>query len=692
MERMEELVSKLNKAAEAYYNSGNEIMSNFEYDAMYDELVRMESETGKVLANSPTQRAGFVIMDKLPKVTHEFPALSLDKTKDMSVFPTVFGVRDGMAVVMWKADGSTVQATYDNGKLTLAATRGNGEIGQDITHNAPFIKGLPMEIPYKGHLVVRGEAVMTYAEFERINDNLPAGQEAYKNPRNLANATITLLDSKEMSTREIWFQAFNLVYADDMPVPDTFTSRFLMLQNQGINIIEAEVAGNGEELLKIMKDFTQRVESGNGPEYPVDGPEYPVDGLVVAANDVVYATGLPGTGHNPHKLVGYALKWEDETAETVLREIEWSASRTGLLNPVAIFDPVELEGTTVTRATLHNVSYVLEKNLLPGDKITVFKANKIIPKVDTNLDANKHGLIDKKWLCHYCPVCKKETVLETSDQGSIVCKCINPSCAAKQVKKFVHFCERDCMNIEGLSEATLEKFIQKGWLKELGDIYTLYEQHGTEIAAMEGMGEKSLKNLSNAIEASRQTSFVPFIHALGIPNVGKGQAKLLSKHFSGDVNKFFDAAIGMNEETGFDGEEYNFQSIEGIGEVIEKSIKEWANTKLCSIYVDCPGQSFGDPEVERVKGFLYFTTEAESSDKFSGKTFVITGSLNHYENRDALVAVIEANGGKASGSVSAKTSFLINNDVTSTSGKNKKAQECGVKIISEEQFMEMLDA
>lgn len=660
---MKEMIEKLNNAADAYYNSGVEIMSNYKYDALYDELVDLEKETGIILPNSPTQKVGFLVMDKLPKEKHEFPALSLNKTKDMSLFPKTFGTRDNIAIVMWKADGSTVVATYDNGKLTKLVTRGNGEIGQVITHNAPYIKGLPMEIPYKGHMVVRGEAVMTYEEFDRINENLPAEQEPYKNPRNLANATITLLDSSEMAQREILFEAFNLVYMDTMPTPDTFYSRFLMLANQGFNLIEFETASGTEELINVMDDFTERIEKGYGPAYPVDG-------LVVAANDVVYAESQPGTGHNPNKLVGYALKWEDETAETTLREIEWSASRTGLLNPVAIFDPVELEGTTVTRASLHNVSYIKNLRLRIGDKISVFKANKIIPQVLNNLSA---GDVLKYHESHpsVCPVCGSNEVTpyissRPDGQNVEVVICSNPSCAAKLVGKFVHFCERDCMNIEGLSEATVEKFIQRGFLKNLDDIYSL-SKYESEIVNMEGFGQKSYDNIISAIEKSKETNFVSFIHSLGIPNIGKGQAKLFAKAFNKDVKEFLLAVENNN---------YDFSSIEGIGPVISQILFDWG-------YKNIP------TEVSSLISVLKFNDKKEKTDNtLAGRTYVITGSLNQFKNRDALKDFIEEKGGKVAGSVSKNTSFLINNDITSTSGKNQKARELEIPIISEETFLQ----
>lgn len=673
---MKNLVEQLNKAAEAYYNNKKESMSDKEYDELYDRLIKMERETGVILPNSPTQRAGFTVMDKLPKVKHEFPALSLDKTKDIAEFSKIFDVRDRKAILMWKADGSTVQLTYNNGVLVTAATRGNGEVGQDITHNAPYIKGIPMKIPYKGKLVVRGEAVMTYAEFNRINAELPDGVEPYKNPRNLANSTVSLLDSQEVSKRLVTFLAFNMVYKED-DMPTTFEGRLQQLNTNCFNLIP--FAGCSiKELVSVMDHWGKAL---------INVVPFPVDGLVIAANDAEYAEKQPGTGHNPHKLVGYALKWEDETVETVLREIEWSASRTGLLNPVAIFDPVELEGTTVSRASLHNVSYIKNLHLRVGDTITVYKANKIIPQVDKNLSTGD-ALTYNESHPVVCPVCGAETapIIRSNTDGNVeVATCPNPDCAAKQIKKFVHFCERDCMNIEGLSEATLEKFVQKGWLKDFGDLYTLCDEHGKEIAMMEGMGEKSLKNLSEAIKTSRQTSFVPFIHALGIPNVGKGQAKLLEKAYTGDIMNFFKDVQSR----------HCFQGVEGIGEVIEESLWNWGNQYLGWIHFPMAEDGTKTPglnrEIESLLSYLTFENTYEAAGSaLAGKTFVITGSLNHYENRDALVEVIEANGGKTSGSVSVKTSYLINNDVISTSSKNMKAQELGIPIISEEQFAQML--
>lgn len=663
--RMEELIKKLNEASNAYYNLDREIMSNFEYDALFDELAELEKETEIILSGSPTQKVGYEAVDALPKEKHEIAAKSLDKTKNIEEFPKIFNVFDKMAVTMWKMDGATLVATYDEGKLSKLLMRGNGEVASVVTHNAPFIKGLPLQIPFKRHLVTRGEAVMSYEEFERINAELPAKGEPYKNPRNLASSTVKLLDSKEMSRREIWFHAFKIVSVEDTPVM-TLSEQFEQLKEWGFNVVEYELT-TADDLITVMERFTERVEKF----------AFPVDGLVVASNAVTEAEKMPDTSHHPHKTVGYALKWADETAETVLAKIEWSASRTGLLNPVAVFDPpVELEGTTVTRASLHNVSYIMDNDLQIGDTVKVYKANMIIPQIAENLSSteerkkvkisSRYSLIDK------CPVCNDITGV--SDNGStITLICNNPYCPAKMIGKFVHFCERDCMNIEGMSEATIERFVNEGFIKEFADFYHL-DRYKEQIIALEGFGEKSYENIVAAAERSRKTSFVPFIHALGIPNIGKGQAKMLIDFCHGDVMEFL-----YNTGNGTD-----FSVVDGIGEVLDNKIHRW----WAENFQDGPD---GNNEVSRLLKELEFEkVEKASSATLAGKVFVITGSLNHYANRDELVNVIEANGGKASGSVSSKTSFLINNDVTSTSGKNKKAKELGVPIISEEQFMQMI--
>lgn len=671
---MEKLIEKLNNAAEAYYN-GNEIMSNYEYDTLYDQLLQMEKETGVILPNSPTQKVGTGAVDKLPKVTHEYPAKSLAKTKDYNEFVSAFKKGESKtgcdtAVLMWKLDGSTVQCTYQDGKLIAAATRGNGEIGSDITHNAPYIKGLPMTIPYKGKLVVRGEATMSYAEFKRINASL-SEEEQYKNPRNLANATIMLLDSNEMRKREIWFNAFNLVYMDEMP--PLFNIRLAELYVQGFNTVELAVC-ELDKLEDTMKEWERKV-----PDYDI-----PVDGLVAVFNDIAYAETLPGTGHNPHVLGGYAFKWEDETAETILRDIEWSASRTGLLNPVAVFDPVELAGTTVSRASVHNLSYIMDKDLRIGDKITVYKANMIIPQIAENLSTNEERQKVKVSSVYLplgtkCPVCNGDISIHTSEDGeTMTVHCANYHCPAKMIGKFVHFCERDCMNIEGMSEATIERFVEKGFIKEYADIFKL-DRFRSEIIAMEGFGQKSYENLIVATERAKTTDFVSFIHALGIPNIGKGQAKLFNKEYKGDIIEFFKDVQARKF----------FQSIDGIGEVIEDNLWRWGNEYLRFIVL--PNVKEND-EIKNLMPLLIFKKEEESRVEkvLDGLTFVITGDVHHFKNRAEMQAKIEELGGKATGSVTGKTSYLINNDVTSSSGKNKKAKELGIPIISEKEFLDMI--
>lgn len=680
---METLIKALNEASSAYYNGGTSSMSDREWDAMFDQLKKMEEETGVVYPNSPTQGVGAPVkVDKLLEVRHEFPARSLDKTKDISVFPKIFGKRAaGMAVVMWKLDGSTIVLTYDDGQLALAATRGNGETGTDITHNAPYIAGIPQKIPYKGHLVVRGEAVMSYKEFERLNNSRPEGVEEYANPRNLANSTVGMKDSEEMRKRKIQFFAFTLVHMDDQ-IPDdqdTFMGRLNYLDSLGFDTVYRLYGDSQSDLIDVMNGFSDAVEQF----------EYPVDGLVVASDDVRYAEILPGTGRNPDPLVGYALKWQDEIVDTVLRKIEWSLGRTGVITPVAFFDPVELEGTTVSRASVHNVSIMKKYRLRVGDTIGVYKANKIIPQVAVNYTADENHTPTLKYKeSHsvHCPCCGMETESHISDDGTTEIEvCVNPKCPAKDVKKFAHFVERDCMNIKGLSEATLQKFLDSGFLHEFADLYHL-DRYKDQIVSMEGFGQKSYDNLIDSVEKSRRTSFVPFIHSLGIPNIGKGQAKLFDKEYNGDVEKFFVDVF----------QRHDFTHIEGIGEVLNDNLWKWGNEYLRYIpFGDCHDRvyPFLNLEVCHLLKEVKIQVPKESSvdaAPLAGKTFVITGKLKHFANRDALVAKIEELRGKTSGSVSKNTSYLINNDVESTSGKNKKAKELGVPVISEDEFLEMI--
>lgn len=702
---MEELIEILNEASDAYYNGKDEIMSNHEWDEKFDQLAAWEKETGVILPDSPTQKVGTdeIGRNGLRKVKHEFPALSLDKTKDINEFPEVFSESwDGACDVMWKLDGCTVCLTYDgsknggSGRLTQAVTRGNGEVGSDITHQAPFIEGIPMTIGFKGKLVVRGEALMTYSEFERINSNLEEGEEEYSNPRNLASSTITMKEPG-LKGRKVMFKAFKLVYmepaADDkIEVPATFFGALTLLERLGFGVVEHRLAKAYREDTEVTRSMPDNVINVmNSFSDKVETLDYPVDGLVVASDDYITADAFPVTGHHPNRLTGFAFKWADECVETILRGIEWSPSRTGRINPVAVFDPVQLEGTVVTRASVHNVSIVKKLRLRVGDKISVFKANKIIPQVDKNLTPGDELTYAESHACT-CPVCGMETspmITRSGDRDVEVEMCTNPDCAVKQVKKFVHFCERDCMDIIGLSEKTLEKFIEKGFIEQLADLYRL-DTFERDIVTMDGFGQKSYDNIWKSIQRSRKTTFVPFIHALGIPMVGKGQAKLFDKAYKGNVKKFFNDVY--NRKT--------FTDIDGIGEKIELSLWDWGSRYLGWIpfekdLLDEMWRTSCNTEVYDLLRWIDVEVPTETDapagkDILSGKTFVITGSVNHFKNRAELQAKIEELGGKATGSVTKKTSYLINNDVESTSGKNKKAKELGVPVISEDEFLEMI--
>lgn len=670
--RMQYLIETLNHAADVYYNTGEEVMPNFEYDALYDELEDLETETGIILPDSPTQRAGIDVNGaNLPKVMHEYPALSLAKTKDVSLFPKTFSF--GQSVLMWKEDGGTLIATYDDGKLTTLATRGNGRVGQNITYNAKYIHGLPLELPFASHFVVRGEALMSYKEFERVNAELPDDVIPYKNPRNLANSTVSLEAKKKVEGREIWFHAFKLVHVEeDYGKERSFFNDMEFLKSIGFETTE-HILCNASNLEAKIQEMTDKVS-----DY-----EFPVDGLVVASNDVEYAESQPGNGHNPNKLVGFALKWEDETVETTLRNIEWSASRTGLLNPVAVFDPVELEGTTVSRASVHNVSIIRKLRLRIGDTVSVYKANKIIPQIAEN--ASVAGVLsDDEALPKECPCCHGpvHAVVTSNQKVDVeVAMCENPDCAAKHIGKFTHFVERDCMNILGLSKATLTYFIDRGWIQHFADIYNL-DRYKEEIVNAKGFGKKSYKNMIDAIEKSRKTSFIPLIHALGIPNIGEGQAKLFAKEYAGNLDKFLDDVFACKD----------FSHIVGIGQVLNKSLIAWGKEYLA---YKSPDAEVTNTEIKDLLAEL--TVEipeqkapAEDAVSLAGKIFVITGDVYHFKNRNELKAKIESLGGRVSGSVSSKTTYLINNDTESTSSKNQKAKMLGIPIISEDEFLEML--
>ena len=668
MKRMQELVQVLNHASKVYYSDEDEIMSNYEYDQLYDELAALEANTGIVLPNSPTATAGADVNEDATTITHEYPALSLEKTKDISLFPKLFNTRDRKAVTMWKEDGCTIVATYDDGTLTTLATRGNGKVGEDITHNAKYIHGLPQTVPFTTHFVVRGEALMSYAEYERINASLDDDDELYKNPRNLASSTIRLAPEKEMEHREIWFHAFKLVHTEEELDEITFENQMLFLEKTGFTTTH-HVLCDVKDLLTVMDDF-----SNNITNY-----EFPVDGLVVAANDVVYAESLPGTGHNPHKLVGYALKWQDTTIETTLRDIEWSPSRTGRINPIAVFDPVELEGTTVTKASIHNVSILKKLHLHIGDEISVYKANKIIPQIAENLSEFKPMTYEDSHPVK-CPCCDTITSpLITTNNGVDVeiAICPNPDCPAKHIGKFTHFIERDCMDINGLSKATMATFVKHGWITSFADIYHL-DRHKDDIISTPGFGQKSYNNMIVAVNKSRKTSFISFIHALGIPSIGKGQAELLAQAYDYDVTRFL-MAIHNHDD---------FTHINGIGPILNKQLHAWGEKYL--VYMD---DDTATTEIRDLLNELTFIKPEIStkSQKFKGLTFVITGDVHHFKNRNELKAKIVALGGKVTGSVSKNTSYLVNNDVTSSSNKNKTAKQLGIPIISEDDMIDMIN-
>lgn len=680
--QIKNLIEQLNTANAAYYN-GEEIMSNKEWDRLFNELKNLEDLTGIIFPDSPTQHVGAPIIKGLAESVHEFPALSLDKTQDMNdyinMFEKLMRPSNHNVVLMWKMDGSTVQATYTHGRLQKLVTRGDGEVGHLITHNAHNIHGLPINIPYTGKLVVRGEVVMSYREFNRIQ--MEDGG-IYKNARNLANATISMLDSYEMAKREVHFKGFNLVYMDQLAELASFNDRLDWMQMQGFDVVDHELC-DITDLQKVMQRWTDNVSHF----------DYPVDGLVTASDDAAYADTLAGTNHHPNQMRGYAFKWQDKEETTILRKFEWSPS-VNSLNPVAVFDPVELEGTTVTRASLHNVTYLLGKDLRVGSKITVYKANMIIPQIAENLNMERHYNgdfygYDDIWSRHsiptQCPVCGAATKLrETGDDRNktLVLTCTNPDCAAKKLKRFNRFVQKGCMNIKGISEETIAKFISRGFIKEFADFYKLTD-HKAEIVSMDGFGETMFSNLVAAVETSRKTDFVSLINALGIPNIGKGQAKVLSKAYAGDIGSFFHDVYAR----------HSFSTIDGIGDVLESNLWDWGNEYLR--YIE---REDDDVFPEGINLEIYHLLQEVEITKTNGnvaatlsrKTFVITGKLNHFANRESLVEKIEALGGKVSGSVSAKTSYLVNNDVTSTSGKNKKAKELGIPIISEEELLSML--
>jgi DNA ligase (NAD+) len=651
LEQMKEMNERLREASRVYYQGEDEIMTNYEYDKLYDELVELEKETGIILPNSVTQHVGYEVVSSLPKEKHAEKALSLDKTKDMQTLADWLGNNEG--IMSWKEDGLTVVVTYKDGKMLKALTRGNGEIGEIITHNAKFFQGLPKSIPYKGEMVIR-EALISYKEFERINSKITDADKKYKNPRNLASGTVRQLDSKVVAERTVNVKVFELVscekdFTEGGTKKDTFSARFDWLSSMGFDVVE-HVVVNKDKVIDTIKDFESKIASN----------EYPSDGLVLMINDVIYGKSLGTTGKYPR--CGMAFKWKDETAETIVRNIEWSASRTGLINPVAIFDPIELEGTTVQRATVHNVSILKELKLSVGSTITVYKANMIIPTIDANINPVGKVIIPDK-----CPVCGTKTIINVSTNEKTKTEtlvCPNPDCIAKNIKRFTHFVSREAMNIDGLSEATIEKFIDAGFIKSFVDIYHI-DKYKDEITTMEGFGEKSYNNLIKSLEKSKNVRLSNFLVALGIPNVGKDASKKIEKICKGSFEKF---------KTLVDSK-YDFTEIDGVGKIINDSIYD-----------------FDFNTVEDLANLLTFEEikdEVKKENDITGKTFVITGSVEHFSNRNAIKDFIESNGGKVAGSVSSKTDYLVNNDITSNSGKNKKAKELGITIISEETLLEM---
>lgn len=642
---MKELVSILNKASEAYYAQDTEMMSNYEYDRLYDELTQLEEITGVTLADSPTVHVGYEAVEELPKERHERPMLSLAKTKSREELRDWLNGKE--ALLSWKLDGLTIVLTYMGGKLAKAVTRGNGEVGEVVTNNARVFRNVPVSIPYQGELVVRGEAVISYSEFEKINSRIDDVEAKYKNPRNLCSGSVRQLNNEITAARNVNLYVFSLVKAEGVDFHNSRAEQFEFLTKQGFDVVENRLV-NPDTIMDEITYFENKIQS-----YDI-----PSDGLVLIYEDIAYGQSLGRTAKFPRDAI--AFKWADELRETVLLEMEWSASRTGLINPVAIFEPVELEGTTVSRASVHNISIVRGFKLGIGDHITVYKANMIIPQIAENLTQSDTLEIPK-----VCPVCGQPTeIRQVNDVQSLYC--LNPSCDAKKIKAFTLFVSRDAMNVDGLSESTLEKFLARGFLHEFADIFRLqrYEQ---EITQMEGFGEKSYNNLIESVERSRDTTLPRIIYGLGIENVGVANAKLLCRHFRFSLEALRAADV---EE---------LSAIDGIGEVIAGSIYEFFHN---------------DERMEQLDHLLQEvriaveTVEEEESQTLAGMSFVITGSLEHYENRNALKDEIEAKGGKVTGSVTGKTTCLINNDTASQSSKNKKAKELGIRIISEEEFME----
>ena len=651
--RIKELVQQLNMASEAYYQKDVEIISNAEYDRLYDELQQLEKETGILLSSSPTVNVGYEVVSSLPKQRHPSPMLSLDKTKDPEALAAWLGEKEGL--LSWKLDGLTIVLTYEEGELTQAVTRGDGTTGEVITGNARVFDNVPLGIPYKETVVIRGEAVISYPDFEKINDTIDEVGAKYKNPRNLCSGTVRQLNSEITAGRHVRFFAFAL--AGGGPEKELRSRQLEWLKSQGFDVVEY-VPVNRDMVVEEVQNFSQKII----------GFELPSDGLVLTYDDIAYGESLGITSKFPRDSI--AFKWQDEMAETILEHIIWNPSRTGLINPIAVFEPVELEGTTVSRASVHNLSIVEQLELAEGDRIKVYKANMIIPQIEENLTAaDKEHPPERKAIepPANCPVCGADTRIH-DDNGIKTLHCPNPECPAKQIKSFTHFVSREALNIEGLSEATLEKFIDEGMLKTPADIFRL-KDHREEISRMEGFGEKSCDNIIKAIDKASETTPARLLYALGITGIGSAGGRMIA----GACDNNWERIQNLTQE--------KLREIEGVGDVIAGD------------YV-----SFFKDEKNRavVADLLRYLKLDESSirtgeQKLEKKTFVITGSLEHFANRDEAKEKIESLGGKVAGSVSSKTDYLVNNDINSGSSKNKKAKELGIPIITEEQLLEMID-
>ena len=643
-ERIKDLVELLNKANKAYYQEANEIMTNFEYDKLYDELVGLEKETGMVLSNSPTVNVGYQVVSQLPKEQHNSPMLSLDKTKEVGALADFAG--DRKCLLSWKMDGLTVVLTYENGELVKAVTRGNGLVGEVITNNAKTFKNIPISIPYKGRRTLRGEAIIKYSDFEQINREIEDADSKYKNPRNLCSGSVRQLNSQVTAERNVNFVAFALINADDVDFGNSIEQQYKWMESQGFQVVEYRVVTRNS-MEDAVKYFAGKIQTY----------DYPSDGLVLMFDDIEYGLSLGTTAKFPRN--GIAFKWEDEQAETTLKYIEWSPSRTGLINPVAVFEPVELEGTTVSRASVHNISIMEELELGSGDRIKVYKANMIIPQISENL--TKSGIDD---LPKECPVCGHVTEVK-AENGIKTLYCPNSQCPAKHVKLFTLFVSRNGMNIDGLSEETLEKFIDAGYIKEFADIFHL-DRYYEEIVATPGFGQKSYDNLMDSVEKARNVELSALIYSLGIPNIGSANAKLICKAFNNNIEKIRNASVEELIE------------IDGIGEIMAE--------KFCQYFADEDNTKKLDNLLKEVN--IAEPEENTTPQNMDGLTFVITGSVEHFANRNELKSYIEKHGGKVTGSVSAKTNYLINNDAMSASSKNKKAKQLGVEIVTEEVFLE----